>query len=300
MWVVTGASGFVGSAVLEELRKNGLQATGLGRRAFLDGLVPALRGAAGVVHSAAVVHRPQADVEAYGFNVESTRALLEACKHAQVSAFILMSSIKVHGEHPPPAIDEATPVAPEGPYAESKVEAEQIVRSAGHVRAVILRLCPVYGRGDKGNVRTMIEAIARRRFFVPGDGSVRKSVVHVSTVAQAIARIASSHVAGTFVMADREAPSLRTLADVIAQAIGRRRVRSLPLPALHLAAGLLESAGRLRGRSTTFTRERIIKATTPTVCDVRRLAAAIGFDCHVDLQQSIADEVRWLREIRAL
>ena len=308
MWVVSGASGFVGSAVLARLRKVGVEAAGIYRRRQDGGgrlverwdratLRAALDGAEGVIHSAAVVHRPGADSR---FNVEGTRALLDAAQDVGVRHFVFCSSIKVYGERPSGTLDERTPLAPEGPYASSKAEAERLVLEGTGMRVAVLRLCPVYGPGDKGNVRTIIRAVQRRLFFVPGDGSTRKSIVHVSTVADTVAALARSDASGTFVVADREAPSLRELADAAAGALGRRRPPSLPLPALRAGARLAGAAARLAGRSTSFSLEQVEKAVTTTVCDPSRVERALGIDCHVDLDGAIREEVSWLRSIGAL
>ena len=309
MWVVTGASGFVGSAALAHLTANGIEAVGLSRsrgshrlidRYVRERLREALAGATGVIHAAAVVHQPHGNAEMHKFTVESARELVAAARDVGVRKIVLLSSIKVYGETPVGRIDEETPVAPEGAYATAKLEAESVVREATDMAPIILRLCPVYGRGDKGNVRTMIRAIRRRVFFVPGDGGTRKSIVHISTVTAAIAAAVASQNAGTYVVADAKAPSIRELADTIARALGRRPPPAMPLVVLRTGARVLGVASKVAGRPTSLSAAQITKATTPTVCDSTRLSRELGVDCHVDLDATIRDEVEWLRGIHAL
>ena len=220
--LVTGASGFVGSNIVASLRARGDRVIGLARSGHAStgetrvaddwtpaALSGALAGVDAIVHAASVVHRPGASDDEYRcFNVEGTRRLIDAAAGAGVGALVFLSTIKVYGETPPRA-DEDTPVAPEGGYAVSKVEAEEIVRSFGH--AAILRLSPSSASRDKGNVRTMIRAIARRRFMLPGDGATRKSLVHVSTIVDVVSAVLTRAVVGTFVVADRVAPSMSEL-----------------------------------------------------------------------------------------
>ena len=304
MWIVTGASGFVGGHILSTLERStdarALHRKDLGAWDF-DNLRRALQGAEGVVHAASVVHKPATPAAEYmQFNRGGTRVLVEAARAAGVQRFVFISSIKVHGESLTGPIDEHLPASAEGHYASTKAEAETIVLAADDLRPAVLRLCPVYGRGDKGNVRTMIRAIARRRFVVPGDGSTRKSIVHVSTVADVVRAATEKAATGVFVVADRRTPTIRELADAIAKNLGRRRPASIPGPLLRGVAGVVGRVARIAGITTPISRTLIEKAMASSVCDPARAVRELGVDCTVDLDWALADEIAWLREIRAI
>jgi UDP-glucose 4-epimerase len=216
---------------------------------------------------------------------------------------VFLSTIKVYGEAPAGILDESTPLQPEGGYAETKVLAEDIVLEAsrsGGPSAIVLRLCPVYGRGDKGNVRTMIRAIARGRFVLPGSGKTRKSLVHLSTVADVAISAADASATGVYVVADRDAPTVGELSDAIARALSLRRPLRVPAPVVHAAAAVIEVAARTLSRTPPVTRELLRKSLQPTVCVPRRIEELLGVSCHVDLDDTIRDEVEWLRESRLL
>ena len=273
MWMVTGASGFVGGHILTELRR-GMTAEGIHRAELgawdFDNLRRALEGAEGIVHAASVVHKPTTPVAEYArFNVET----------------------------PIGVIDENTPHAADAPYSRTKAEAEDLVLAATDLRPAVLRLCPVYGRGDKGNVRTMIRAISRRRFVVPGDGSTKKSIVHVSTVASVVRAAAEQLATGVFVVADRRTPSIRELSDRIAHALGRRRPPSVPGPLLRGAASVIGGLARLARRDTAISSDLIAKAMRSSLCDPSRVERELGVSCTVDLDAALADEIAWLREL---
>ena len=319
--LVTGASGFVGSSLLASypaerqrigLVRPGRAGTASGGLSFrtIDGwseesLTRAFAGVDAVVHAASVVHHPGATEAEYArFNVEGTRALLRACKAAGVGRLVFISTIKVHGEEPRAAIiDESTPVVGDSPYARTKIEAERLVLQAaseGGISTAVLRLCPVFGRGDKSNVQTMIRAVARRRFVLPGGGANRKSIVHISTVTEVARAAVDSDVGGIFLVADAEAPTMRELTDTMARVLRAPRPPSVPAPLVRAALSALEAVFSLSGRTPPFTREQLRKLMEPTVCSPRRAQAELGASCHVDLEQAIADEARWLRETSRL
>ena len=312
---VTGANGFVGGRILADLRGHGIAAYGLVRsgrtleqpewtkRDLAEWTEAALRealdGANAIVHAASIVHRPGAAASEHrAFNVEGTRSLLAAARSCGVRRIVFLSTIKVYGEEPIGVIDESTPVDRASPYASTKLEAEQVVleaEGAGGPSAVVLRLCPVYGAGDKGNVRRVAMAIARRRFLVPGDGSTRKSVVHAATVAEAVRKALKSDVRGVFVVSDRVAPSIRELANTIAEALDRRAPLSVPIALVLAAAAALEAVARVRGREPGVSRELVRKSLRSTICSPGKVERALDLQCHVDLRDGVAEEMAWLR-----
>jgi GlcNAc-P-P-Und epimerase len=286
MIAVSGAHGFVGSHVHRTLTDAGMAAVGVvrrggpenGMRVVADwseaGLRAALAGVTAVVHAASVVHRPGADPAEYErFNRDGTRALIAAARGTGVRQVVLLSTIKVYGEERFDCADENTPPRPQDPYSVTKLAAEEIVLGAsgeGGPIGTVLRLAPVYGRGDKGNVRRVISAIAGHRFVLPGSGSTRKSLVHVSTVAEVIRAALSQRKGGLFVVADREAPSMRELADAASAALGVRKATALPAWLLEAIALPVESACALMGREPPVSRALLRKSLIPTVCSPER------------------------------
>jgi nucleoside-diphosphate-sugar epimerase len=315
--LVTGASGFVGSSLLASYPatrpriglvrpgRAGAAHPGLSYRTLgswtEEALTRAFHGVDAVVHAASVVHHPGATEAEYArFNVEGTRSLVQACKLAGVKRLVFLSTIKVYGEEPGAGVlDESTPVVGDSPYARTKIEAEQLVLAAGAeggLSTAVLRLCPVFGRGDKSNVQAMIRAIDRRRFVLPGGGHNRKSIVHISTVTEVARAAVDSAAKGIFLVADTEAPSMRELADIMARVLHAPRPPSVPEPLVRGALTALEAVFSLAGKKAPFTREQLRKLLEPTVCSPRRAKIDLGASCHVDLEQAIADEARWLRE----
>jgi UDP-glucose 4-epimerase len=298
--VITGATGFIGSALCARLADAGhlviavtrradagLQARydtrrvddGQDRRAWRAALV----GADAVVHLAARAHRGEAvDVatrsEFRAINVEQTRALIAEALPAGVRRIVFMSSSKVYGETSGTLAD-GTPQrfgpgcipAPRGPYGESKLLAETLLResceSAG-VALTILRPPLVYGPGVKGNLYGLLRVLDRE---VPLPlASVRnlRSLVSRDTLIEAVVRGLRAELPGTriFPIADLEI-STPALVRLMARAL-EREARLWPMPVC-----LLRSLGHLTGRGGAIGR-----LVDSFVLDPTAIRAALGWN----------------------
>lgn len=205
--LVTGATGFIGGTVLEELRTAGLDVVGTSRNAFDDvhdilTLDIADRHAVeklfaeqsfdGVVHCAGIAHRfgETADSVYREVNVEGTRNIARAAREHAVQKFILMSSVLVYGGGGDSSLpkQESDAKLPRDAYAQSKLDAElaaqeEFLESSSAL--LILRPAPVVGEGSKGNFAKLVNAIARGRFLWLGRGRNQKSLTYVGDISAA-------------------------------------------------------------------------------------------------------------------
>lgn len=175
--LVTGANGFVGSALCPHLVALGHQVVPAVRRPsdiFHERIVQeeaswkrTLEGCDSVIHLAARAHLmqdPESDpLQAFRINnVTPTIDLANCAVEAGVRRFVFISTIKVNGEVTAPGCSfrPDDPVAPKDPYATSKWEAEQglleISQRTG-LEVVIIRPPVVYGPGVKGNFASLIK-----------------------------------------------------------------------------------------------------------------------------------------------
>lgn len=181
-----------------------------GRYQFLEGDVldpgavrRALRGVDTVVHLAALVKTPFSfDHPTWTRHVNQwgTQRVAEEAVKAGVDRLVLASSASVYG--PGEDFGEEDDPQPVGPYSESKLEAERIVRSARDrgLDSTILRLGTVYGeapavRFDAVPNSLAYQAAIGRSVTVHGEGEQERPVVHVDDAARAILACVAGEVA---------------------------------------------------------------------------------------------------------
>jgi len=263
MILVTGAGGFVGTAVVSELIARGLAYRavtrgpcigyfGIGNIDARTDWGVALKGVATIIHLASrahVVNEAAADQVAHyrTTNVDSTLNLARQAIKAGVKRFVFVSSIKVNGETTEtdrPFTAEDVP-DPQNPYARSKLEAEQglfaLSRESG-LEVTVIRPPLVYGPGVKANFATMLDWIDRGIPLPLGAVYNKRSFVFVGNLADLII-LSVSHPAAAgqvFLVSDGEDISTTDLFRKIALALGRPlRIMPFPTPLLNLAASAI-------------------------------------------------------------
>ncbi|QIP16229.1 NAD-dependent epimerase/dehydratase family protein [Spirosoma aureum] len=243
--LLTGASGFLGSRILNELESN-YTVTTLGRQTIgnhhivcdLAKEAPDMTGysfdfvvnAAGKAHS---VPRNSQDIADYEqVNVQGTARLLASLEKLPVlpKSIVHISTVLVYGRLEGKSLDEQTPLDANDAYGYSKVRAEDVVQAWGKtngVRVTILRLPLVVAEQSTGNLAAMVKGIRRGYYVRIGDGSACRSMVRADDVAAVISRAAC--VSGIYNLTDGRHPSVRELENAIAHSVGRNCILSIPL-----------------------------------------------------------------------
>jgi nucleoside-diphosphate-sugar epimerase len=213
--LVTGGGGYIGSVLVRKLLDGGHQVRVLDRfywgqaplREVLDrievvhadvrDLDPAwLAGIDGVVHLAGLSNDPTAnfDPEAnWEMNARATEGLALASREAGVQRFVFGSSCSLYDGLPPDAIyDEDAPIAPRGPYAESKRYGEEVLlRLAGpDFCPVILRQGTVFGHSPRLRLDLVVntfvkDALSSGKLLLHGGGWMWRPLVDVTDAAGA-------------------------------------------------------------------------------------------------------------------
>jgi len=269
--LVTGASGFIGRAVITAFARGEYMLRAAVRRppqpAFAPGVEvaqhpdlsqsfdwrPLLDGVDAVVHLAGIAHTGS-DIapELYDrVNHRATAELATAAAKAGIKHFVFVSSIRAQsGPAADHALTEHDEAAPTDAYGRSKLAAEAAVRSAG-VPFTILRPVLLYGPGAKGNFALLLRA-ARSRWPLPLKDFVnRRSLLSIDNFVSALAFVLSSPatIGETFIVADPGIPP--RLADLVATMRAAQGRWSLIVP---MPTHYLETPLRLLGLDDTWAR----------------------------------------------
>jgi nucleoside-diphosphate-sugar epimerase len=259
--LVTGATGFLGRAVVEHLIARGRGVRASVRRDPGPGAVAvgdlsadtdwsaALAGVDTIVHCAARAHvlketaaEPLAQFRAV--NTEGTVALAQQAVAAGVRRFVFISSIGVNGSetHGPPFRHDDPP-HPHSPYAVSKYEAEvglHAIAAQTGLQVVVIRPPLITGPDPKGNLATLNRAIARGLPLPFGLVTKNKrDLVSRDTLCGLIDAVIDPPAAAgqTFLVSDGAPISTRVLLERMAAAQGRS-ITLLPVPPALLALPL--------------------------------------------------------------
>ena len=320
--LVTGATGFVGAAVARALLRDGWQVRVLVRsgsdRSNLQQLAfeiavgdlsdrpsldRALGGCRALFHVAADYRLGAPDPrQLYSTNVEGTRSILLAARHAGVERTVYTSSVATMGipSDGSPG-DEQTPVSLEamiGHYKRSKFLAEKVALEAAQAGQSIIIVNPStpVGPGDVKPTPTgqlMLDAAAGR---MPAYVDTGLNIVHVDDVAAGHLLAFQRGRTGERYILGGEDMTLQEILTYIAKLVGRQppRVR-LPYAAVLPIAYLAEVWSRVSGRSGRITLEGVRLARKRMFFSSAKAARELGYRWRPPAE-AFDDAVRWFRE----
>ncbi len=314
--LVTGATGFVGSHLVEALRRKGSEVTVLARSASkaealasrgirviagdlhdLGALNRAVEGHDVVFHVAGAV-AARNEAEFLRCNRDGTANLVAACTRAGRPRFVLVSSLAAAGPAEPgrPLLGSESP-RPVTAYGRSKLAAERVVTGGG-LPWTIVRPPTVYGPRD----REVLKVFRLARLGVApvfGSGRQELSAVHGADLAEAlVAAGASESTARKIYHACH--PEIVTSAEfvrAIAAAMGRRvAVVGVSRPLGRALLAVTEAGARLTGRPTILTTDKANEFFQAAwTGDPAPLIRDTGWRPVHDLRSGLADTYQWYR-----
>lgn len=310
--LVTGASGFVGQALITRLNE-----LGYGVRAALrsssaqfsseDNVVvgninektnwkQALASIECVVHLASRTHitddKSADPLAAYReINVSGTAHLAKQAISSGVRRFVFMSSIKVNGESTTSEpFCESSPPQPQDPYGLSKLEAERVLRSITQgegMETVTLRPPLVYGPGVKGNLLRLLRMIDRGIPLPLASVNNLRSFIGVNNLADAIIFAIEARVAAgqTYLISDGEDLSTPELIRKLSSSMGRHpSLWPCPVSLLNFVAPLIGK------------REEVSRLTGSLQVDSSRIRKELGWQPRHSLDQGLNAMVQWYHQ----
>ena len=317
--LITGATGFIGHAVCEQLLAGGWQVKGTIRSSSQDGVslpegvIPcsvdslgpgtdwrkALSGIEVIVHLAARVHimkdtSEDSLLEFRQVNTHATERLARMAAQTGARRFVFLSTIKVNGEDSGDrAFNEDDALNPQDNYALSKLEAEQVLRRVAQetgLDVVILRSPMVYGPGVKGNFLRLIQVVQRGIPLPLASVHNRRSVIFLGNLVEAVISCMTHPQAKgkTYLVSDDEQLSTAELISRTARALGKS-ARLLPFP-----VELLRYAAMVLGKSAEAD-----KLLNSLLVDSSKIRSELGWKPHFSLDEGLSETARWFLQTGA-
>ena len=313
MFLVTGATGFIGSHLVEKLCASGTPVRALVRRtdrewpcptavcdlATGSGLEEALLDVDTVIHLAGTT-KALSPRDYYRGNVRAAANLARALAGRPVR-LVHVSSLAAVGPGMGQAgvpVDEQTDPHPVSQYGLSKLEGERAVRAL-KPDAIIVRPPVVYGPRDT-DVFHILKSLARGWSVQIGSGESRFSAVYVRDLVDGLIRAAApdAPAGGAYFMAHPEPNSWTGFASAAA-GIMRIQPRSLrvPVPAAYAVAYCAEIWAQATRRPGIISRDKIAEAQYRSwICDSTRAAAELGWQAVTSLDAGLAETLAWYKE----
>lgn len=324
--LVTGASGFIGSFIVEEALNRGFEVWAGVRKTssrrylqdsrinFLeldfsshDTLRQQLEGHEFdyIVHAAGVTKCLHKE-DFFRVNTEGTRNLLLALRELRMplKRFVYMSSLSVFGavreQQPYTEIEESDTPHPNTAYGKSKLEAEKILDEQGQgFPYIILRPTGVYGPREK-DYYLMAKSIKNHMDFSVGFSRQDITFIFVKDVVQAVF-LALDHGRNgrKYFLSDGDVYQSSTFSDLLHEAMGHPwwiRIRA-PFWLLRLITFFGEWSGKLTGKMSVLNNDKynILKQRNWR-CDIEPAADELGFRPEYKLREGVDITVKWYKD----
>ena len=311
---ITGATGFVGTALLKRLLQDNVRLT----VAVLDGenaehlpvsvervtveplseysdYSQALHNVDTVIHLAARVHVMQEIAtdplhEFRKVNLHGTERLARQAAQAGVKRFVFMSTIGVNGDNSGNnSYTENDPPYPHNPYSVSKYEAECALKHISvetGMDVVIVRAPLVYGPGNPGNFLSLLRVVSKAVPLPFASIINKRSLIYAGNLVDALATCATHPAAAgqTYLVSDGEDVSTPELLRRTAKALGVT-ARLFPCSVV-----LMRLAGKMTGKSGAV--KRLIGSLT---VDSSKIQRELGWKPPITMDEGLLETAAWFR-----
>lgn len=306
--LVTGATGFLGTAIVEAIRTIGFVAM-TGRRAISsmqgayyqsdllhDDLYRSLPNDTNVVVHAAGITSGNED--SLSENLIMTRRVIDWSVEIGATCFVLISSAAVYS---PAKIarNEEYNCSPISAYGQSKLDAERYVLKVADREGLpiaIIRKPALVGPTPTGNIAKLIDAIRRRRFFLIGDGHNRKSLISVDDAARACRTLicclnASSNTDQRWIFnVSGGSLSIRQIVNLICHELNLRPPMSVPVGAVVPPLRAIAAMG-LGGGAVRRANRSVDQLLRTELLDASAIEMKLGYRPLTDVRDALSNMV---------
>ncbi|NTV01843.1 MAG: SDR family NAD(P)-dependent oxidoreductase [Chlorobiaceae bacterium] len=322
--LVTGASGFIGSHLVDRcllegyavraLVRKGNPAIAALRRAGVEvvegdvrddaAVDDGVKGCGLVFHAAAITSDWGPMQDFVDINVGGTRRVCDAALRYRVGRVVHISSFECFAHYRLDRIDEKSPYAPRGAsYADTKIGStvEAWAASKRGLELCVLHPVWVYGPRDRTLFPLLADGIRRGQMFY-WSRNARMSLVYIDNLVDLCMLAATRPEASgeAFLACDDEAMTFEGLCERIAAGIGSSPpFLHLPYGLVHALAGAMEWAFRTAGSSTRplLTRQAVEVLASRAVVDVSKARDLLGWRSAVPQEEGIRRTLDWLKAV---
>ncbi|MBP5798976.1 MAG: NAD(P)-dependent oxidoreductase [Prevotella sp.] len=324
--LITGASGFIGSFIVEEALRRGFETWAAVRKSssrewlqderihFIElnlsskeQLVEQLRGKDFdyVVHAAGVTKCLNKQ-DFHRINTEGTKNLVDALLEVEMplKRLVYLSSLSIFGaikeQQPYKEIKETDTPQPNTEYGKSKLAAEQYLNSvSSRVPYIILRPTGVYGPREK-DYFIMAKSIKQHSDFAVGFKRQDITFVYVKDVVQAVfLALEKSENGRKYFLSDGQVYQSATFSNLIHEELGRPwwiRITA-PVWVLRIVTFFGEYIGRMTGKVTALNNDKYnILRQRNWRCDIQPAIDELGYHPTYNLEQGVKETIQWYKD----
>ena len=255
-----------------------------------------------IIHLAGKAHdtKNQSAADVYfKVNTELTKKVYDYYLKSKAKKFIFFSSVKaaadrVEGEF----VDENVVPSPKGPYGESKIAAEDYIRSKDNERikagkeTYILRPCMIHGPGNKGNLNLLYGVVKKRIPWPLGAFENKRTFTSIDNLCFIIKGLLTQDVeSGVYNINDDDAVSTNELIEIICKSLDKKaHIWRIP-------RGLMEGVAKIGGAlHLPLNPERLQKLTENYVSSNAKIKKALGVDkLPVDARKGLLETLKSFR-----
>ena len=324
--LVTGGTGFTGTALVKRLLADGHDLTALDNKKRLqcdalrsmgvrviigsvtdaDQVAEAMEGAEVVHHLAAAFREMDVEDEYYRkVNVDGTKVVLEAALKAGVKRCVYCSTCGVHGNIAHPPGGEDAPIAPADYYQRTKYEAEPIVEEYARrgLPSITLRPAAIYGPGDPERFFMIFKRVASGRFPMFGSGETLYHPLYIDNLVDALVLAMNSEVSSgrAYLIADEEYYSIQTIVEKVGQALNVPvKIPHYPVMPLVVLGHVVETVCKPFHIAPPIFPRRVDWFRQNRAFDISRAKAELNYKPAIGLDEGLRRTAQWSPEMKYL
>ncbi|MDP6522832.1 MAG: NAD-dependent epimerase/dehydratase family protein [Kiritimatiellia bacterium] len=321
LFLVTGASGFVGGHMVEYLVKKGRKVRAMikdeskadplrklgvevviGDLRDKDSLSRAVQGVTGIYHIASLFRQASFPESVFhDVNAEGVRRLMDVAIDAGVKRVIHCATVGVLGHVANPPANEETPYNPGDMYQRTKMAGEKIAMEyyqSGKMSGVVIRPAMIYGPGDTRNLK-MFRMVAHGRFFYVGPGTCEVHFIDVRDLVRSfdLAMEKESLNGEIYIISGEKAVPLIDMANIIARELGVRPPwLHLPVKPMQWLGTIVETICRPLHIEPPIFRRRVDFFTKNRHFDSSKAKRDLDFAPEKSFDEEVVEITRWYKE----